>query len=294
MKTALLFRRGLAAASALAVGLTGAFAVAAPAGAQYVTEAYVAGVAECADETPGQWLATWTVSSAQLTVRFPDQYQITEVSVSPAELAPPDLPIGEDRDLEEEFVAEQWLPLDVESVQLTATVRWNNQITRTVDETVTRPDGCREDDDDDGGPGNGDDNGDDPGEVEVPVDTVSQCDSLAVTVTNPFPHDSLEATFTSENGTETLTIEVGQSATASFEAGTTVTLTVGDESQEIAWQDPGDCDGDQGDDGGAGGEDELPITGSTTALIAGGAVLLLTLGATLFLLARRRRLTFTA
>ena len=42
----------------------------------------------------------------------------------------------------------------------------------------------------------------------------------------------------------------------------------------------------------AGGE--LPITGSTTTLIAGGAVLLLAVGAGVYLVARRRRVTFTA
>lgn len=293
MKPALRLRRSLAAASALAVGLTGAIAVAAPATAQYATEAYVAGVAECADETPGQWLATWTVSSWQPTSRFPNLYTITEVSVSPGGIDHPDFPIDEDLDITEEFVAEQWLPLDVESVQLTVSVRWNNQVTRTVEETVSRPDGCREDDGDDGGPGNGDDNGDghEPGEVEVPVASVSQCDSLAVTVTNPSPHDQLAATFSSDEGTETLTIEAGQSATASFAAGSVVTLTIGDQTEEISWQDPGGCDGDEG---GTGGEDELPITGTSATLVAGGAALLLALGTVLFFLARRRRLTFTA
>lgn len=46
------------------------------------------------------------------------------------------------------------------------------------------------------------------------------------------------------------------------------------------------------EDGGEGGE--LPVTGTTTALIAGGAVLLLALGAGVYLIARRRRVTFTA
>lgn len=53
-----------------------------------------------------------------------------------------------------------------------------------------------------------------------------------------------------------------------------------------AWEELG-CD-----DGGEGGE--LPITGNTTMLIAGGAVALLALGGGMFLVARRRRVTFTA
>jgi LPXTG-motif cell wall-anchored protein len=39
---------------------------------------------------------------------------------------------------------------------------------------------------------------------------------------------------------------------------------------------------------------ELPVTGNTTLLVAGGAVALLALGGGLFLVARRRRVTFTA
>lgn len=70
-----------------------------------------------------------------------------------------------------------------------------------------------------------------------------------------------------------------------------------------------DDGGDQGDDtppakdedqddetgGAAGGtEDELPLTGSTTTLLGGGAVLLLGLGAGAYLVARRRRVSFSA
>ncbi len=54
-------------------------------------------------------------------------------------------------------------------------------------------------------------------------------------------------------------------------------------------EDPGDEPGDEPGEGG-----ELPITGSTTTLIAGGAVLLLAVGAGVYLVARRRRVTFTA
>src|SRR5690606_5873576 len=66
------------------------------------------------------------------------------------------------------------------------------------------------------------------------------------------------------------------------------------------WDDtPPAKDEDQDDEdetgGAAGGtEDELPLTGSTTTLLGGGAVLLLGLGAGAYLVARRRRVSFSA
>lgn len=76
----------------------------------------------------------------------------------------------------------------------------------------------------------------------------------------------------------------------------TATVTIGEEtldSVEISWdalleEDGTVCD----EDGGEGGE--LPVTGTSTWLIAGGALALLAVGAVLFLVARRRRITFTA
>jgi LPXTG-motif cell wall-anchored protein len=74
----------------------------------------------------------------------------------------------------------------------------------------------------------------------------------------------------------------------------TVTVSVGEEQVEL--EEPvasfdEDAEG-LGCDEGEGGE--LPTTGISTGIIAGGAVLLLVLGGGLFLIARRRRVTFQA
>jgi len=53
----------------------------------------------------------------------------------------------------------------------------------------------------------------------------------------------------------------------------------------------GDDEEDEGDDEGTGGE--LPVTGASTGLIVLGALVLLAIGGVLFLVARRRRVTFT-
>jgi LPXTG-motif cell wall-anchored protein len=62
------------------------------------------------------------------------------------------------------------------------------------------------------------------------------------------------------------------------------------EDNVVSWDDEIEAGGVecQGEGG------ELPTTGNTTMLIAGGAVALLALGGGLFLVARRRRVTFTA
>jgi LPXTG-motif cell wall-anchored protein len=125
-------------------------------------------------------------------------------------------------------------------------------------------------------------------EVEMPS-TASRpdCDTLTVEVTNPLEDQAIEATLTSGDETATLTIAPGETGEATFDAeeGTVVTVTIGDESEEIAWTEPDDCDG-------AGGG--LPVTGASTGIVAGAALALLAVGGGLFLVARRRRITFTA
>ena len=91
----------------------------------------------------------------------------------------------------------------------------------------------------------------------------------------------------------------GEAQAHGFEAAdgleVTVEATVGGEPVEI--EEPVVAFDDEGlgcpeEDDGEGGE--LPITGNTTMLIAGGAAALLALGGGLFLVARKRRVTFTA
>jgi LPXTG-motif cell wall-anchored protein len=126
-----------------------------------------------------------------------------------------------------------------------------------------------------------------PEVVKVPIASRPDCDTLTVEVTNPLEDQAIEATLSDGDQTETLTIEPGDTGEATFDAeeGTVVTVTIGDQSEEVAWTEPADCDG-------AGGG--LPVTGASTGLVAGAALALLALGGGLFLVARRRRITFTA
>jgi LPXTG-motif cell wall-anchored protein len=129
----------------------------------------------------------------------------------------------------------------------------------------------------------------DPGECDLKPSIASQpdCDSLTIEVTNPFEDEAIEATVTSGDVTETLTVEPGQTGeiTIDAEAGTVATVTAGDTTEEITWTEPANC-------GGSGGD--LPVTGSSTGIVVGAALALLAVGGGLFLVARRRRITFTA
>ncbi|MET8353326.1 MULTISPECIES: LPXTG cell wall anchor domain-containing protein [unclassified Micromonospora] len=124
-----------------------------------------------------------------------------------------------------------------------------------------------------------------------PVGTVeSTCDSLTFTIENPADGETVVLTLTPNKGdAKTLTVEPGKTGSVSFDATEGLTVTPAadglDDTEPIAWEQPAECD--EGEGGG------LPLTGTNTTLIAGGAVVLLAAGAGLFLVARRRRLRFT-
>ncbi|RLQ01110.1 LAETG motif-containing sortase-dependent surface protein, partial [Micromonospora sp. CV4] len=124
-----------------------------------------------------------------------------------------------------------------------------------------------------------------------PVGTVeSTCDSLTFTIENPADGETVVMTLTPNEGeAKTLTVEPGKTGSVSFDATEGLTVTPAAEGLEdtepIAWEQPAECD--EGEGGG------LPLTGTNTTLIAGGAVVLLAAGAGLFVMARRRRLRFT-
>jgi len=103
---------------------------------------------------------------------------------------------------------------------------------------------------------------------------------------------------TSDGDAGSVVVAPGKSATRTFPAskGFTVyvfseALGVNDFTDQFTWEQPDNCGGAAGGGETGGG---LPKTGPQTAAIAGGAGVLLATGLTMFLVARRRRIRFTA
>ncbi|WP_018218925.1 hypothetical protein [Salinispora vitiensis] len=122
----------------------------------------------------------------------------------------------------------------------------------------------------------------------------STCDELIFEINNPEDGKTVTATFTPNKGEpQTLTVEPGMSGTVSFPAEEGLTVTPSGEGIEnpepIAWEKPEDCTPGEG-----GGEPSLPLTGAAAGGIAAGAAVLLAVGGGLFVMARRRKLRFTA
>jgi hypothetical protein len=131
-----------------------------------------------------------------------------------------------------------------------------------------------------------------PGEPEGSVEFT--CDEMIFTVSNPKDGETVTITFTPNTGEpQTLVVEPGQTKQAKFPASEGLKVTAsaeGIDDETFAWEQPEGCE----EGGGGGGDDgDLPVTGVAATGIAAGALVLLAVGGMLFMIARRRRTTFT-
>jgi LPXTG-motif cell wall-anchored protein len=121
------------------------------------------------------------------------------------------------------------------------------------------------------------------------------CTTLTIGLDNPANGVDITLHFkTSKGEKRTTLISKGQKKTEKFSATPGFTITVsadgidnGGSSETIAYKKPAGCSGN-----GSGGG--LPVTGAAAGTIAGGAALLLIVGGVLFVMARRRKVKFTA
>jgi LPXTG-motif cell wall-anchored protein len=118
----------------------------------------------------------------------------------------------------------------------------------------------------------------------------SDCDTLTIEVANPKGGSPVTFTFTPAEGlTKTLEVAPGETKTVVYggeKAKKVVVSSPGFESETVVWEKPANC-------GGTGGG-TLPKTGMKIGGAIAGALVLLAIGGVLFIVARRRRVTFTA
>lgn len=134
-----------------------------------------------------------------------------------------------------------------------------------------------------------------PGEPQAGYE--STCDKLIFGFANPENGKAFDVTLTPNKGeAQTRTVKPGETVIVEFKAfeGLVVTPSAEglDDTSPIAWKKPANCSPGTG-----GGEDDgptLPLTGAAIGGIVAGAIALLAAGAVLFVVARRRKVRFTA
>jgi hypothetical protein len=288
IRTGSLPRRLLAAASAACVGLlAGVVATVAFAGPASSATAGVSG--SCAwDSERSEWVVTWTVTNdAPAEV---SSFRLVDVEATPAEHPVDGLTVADPgqfpHDADQPLEGEQRLPEAATGATLTVLVEWDDRQQHEQRAELEIPADCQ---------------------VPLP-ELLSEwdlsCDALTITVDNPGAADA-PLTFAPNVG-EPVVVEVAGESTATVEFPPSEGLTVDvlfDGQSIIDPSDPieitpeqltsQDCDEAAANDreGQGGG---LAATGTPTIVVVAGALVLLALGTGLYLIARRRRIRFTA
>ncbi|MFC3505002.1 cell wall anchor protein [Micromonospora krabiensis] len=126
------------------------------------------------------------------------------------------------------------------------------------------------------------------------VTTEADCENFTLTASNPEGGLPVKVEFSYDGKTETRTVAAGKSESVTFKAGKAETALVALPDLELEMEAVYAPEGDCGGGGGGGEEPGLPVTGAAAGGIAAGALALLAIGAVLFVVARRRRVRFTA
>jgi hypothetical protein len=118
----------------------------------------------------------------------------------------------------------------------------------------------------------------------ITVTHKSDCDNLLITVENAADNKTIVATVKFGDQSADQEIKPGEAYTATIPgaANLVVTLVIGKTSTDFKYEKPANC------------SPGLPVTGVNAGLLAGAALALVSGGAGLFFVARRRRIRFAA
>jgi LPXTG-motif cell wall-anchored protein len=271
-------RRTTAVLAGAVIGLAGVVATAAPASAHHPE---LTGTAACVEE--GGWKVDWT-----LTAVAPHEKVGTIVKVESTEGGSPlskivvDATVGANQTVTET----QSFPVEVTKAKLVVAMKWDGVDRKRIEHKVEAPEGCKPPTEPEEPPA------EEPAQP-TPILEVT-CDTMTIGLDNTTDEDITLLLTTSKGEERTLEIPAGEKGTEKFSADKGFSVTVGlegtDETEKVDYVQPEGCEGT----GGGSGEPELPETGAAVGGIAGGAGLLLVVGAGLFFLARRRKVKFTA
>jgi LPXTG-motif cell wall-anchored protein len=305
-------RRTTAALAGAFIGLAGAVAFAAPASAHY-TE--LSGKTACLDD--GGWKVDWTLTpkkapidghivKVEETAGGTDLKNIVKGATVPAGGTITDSQsFGKDVTEATLKVKVIWVyekSADTEAVVANLPTKgdnWKpgadkNVIRYEVEATVKAPEDCMQPP------------SQPPAEQPSPI-LEQDCDSMTIGLHNPENCEKVVLRLTPSVGEERILVaQPGKDTTTTFEGvkpGFTVTVHIKGVkgSETVPYTQPKNCTtggsaggGEQNGGGEENGGGGLPVTGAAASSIAGGAAILLIAGGTMFVLARRRKVKFTA
>jgi hypothetical protein len=264
-------RRLAALTVAALAGTTAALVLSSPASAHHSS---VDGVAAC-DTTTFEWIVKWAVRSHD-TPPTAKTYHLKDVTADPATPALTWTPsFDTEQKVDKAFNATVRLPGTATAMTLSVRAKWNNghQEQRPSSKTLEFKGTCAPP----------------PGSAKPAAEFKTACDGVVtVTLTNGAEATAdADFTVTGKDGfVEKRTVKKDSKDTVAVPAANSqeITVTEGPQNTVVATGKravPANCGG-------------LPVTGVKTGAIAGGALALLAAGAGLYLVARRRRIRFTA
>jgi LPXTG-motif cell wall-anchored protein len=287
------FRRSTAVAAGVFLGLAGAVALVSPASAHTPS---VTGSKDCVQD--GKWTIDWSIGNDYKTDATLGKISVDHGTVTgPITQSGKIIPAYSSNKPEAQVHGTTTVDDTVSSVTINVWLQWRDYSTpdnKPASYQVRKPENCKPTTPPTTPPATVPPTSP-PATPGEPTPTLTQdCTTITIGLVNPKNGNDVTLKFETKKGeVRTTVIKPGEtksekfSATPGFYVDVTPTGIAGASKERINYEQPADCD-----TSGSGGG--LPVTGAAAGTIAGGAGLLLVVGAVLFVMSRRRKVKFTA